>query len=114
MIADAITDARAVLVLEPSADGALKTSRKGTSWYTVGFAGRAAHAGLDPERGVNALSAAAELVTPCSGWGDPALGTTVTPDNRAHLGDLEATLRPDKPDINPPRWHWTRLQGTAN
>ena len=79
VIADAITDARAVLVLEPSADGALKTSRKGTSWYTVGFAGRAAHAGLDPERGVNALSAAAEFVTACSGWGDPALGTTVTP-----------------------------------
>ena len=47
--------ARAALVLEASADGgALKTARKGVSLYQVRAVGRAAHAGLEPERGVNA------------------------------------------------------------
>ena len=46
---------RAALVLEASADGgALKTARKGVSLYQVRAVGRAAHAGLEPERGVNA------------------------------------------------------------
>ena len=79
LIADAIGDAEAVLVFEPSIDGALKIARKGTSWYSVGFAGRASHAGLDPERGINALSAAADFVTACGTWGDAAQGTTATP-----------------------------------
>src|SRR3569833_2200742 len=43
--------ATAALVLEASADGALKTERKGVSLYEVRVAGRAAHAGLEPERG---------------------------------------------------------------
>ena len=46
----------AVLVLEPSADGgALKTGRKGVGTFEVVVHGRAAHAGLEPEKGVNAL-----------------------------------------------------------
>lgn len=79
VIADSIRDARAVLVLEAAADGALKTARKGTSWYTIDFAGRAAHAGLDPKRGVNAVGAAAEFVVAARHWADLAAGTTVTP-----------------------------------
>lgn len=79
VIADAIRDARAVLVLEASAEGALKTARKGTSWYTIDVVGRAAHAGLDPERGVNAVGAAAELVIATRGWAHRAAGTSVTP-----------------------------------
>jgi glutamate carboxypeptidase len=53
------TGARAALVAEPSADGAIKIERKGVSAYELEVIGRAAHAGLEPERGVNA---AAELV----------------------------------------------------
>jgi glutamate carboxypeptidase len=47
----------AVLVLEPSAgaDGQLKTARKGVGWAEISIAGRAAHAGLDPGAGVNAV-----------------------------------------------------------
>jgi glutamate carboxypeptidase len=48
----------AVLVLEPSADGgALKIARKGTGTFQVTIEGRASHAGLEPEKGVNALVA---------------------------------------------------------
>ena len=69
-----------VLVCEPSADGgALKTARKGTGTFEVVVHGRAAHAGLEPEKGVNALVAAAELITRIATFGDPATATTVTP-----------------------------------
>lgn len=79
VIAGALTSAKAVLVFEPSASGALKTERKGTSWYRIKFHGRAAHAGLDPERGVNATVEAAAFVMATQTWGDQDTGTTVTP-----------------------------------
>jgi glutamate carboxypeptidase len=79
LIRSATARADAVLVLEPSLDGALKTARKGTSWYAVDLTGRAAHAGLDPDRGINALLAASELAVAATGWADPVAGTTVTP-----------------------------------
>jgi glutamate carboxypeptidase len=79
VIRDATQRCEAVLVLEPSLDGALKTARKGTSWYAVDLHGRAAHAGLDPDRGINALLAASHLAISTSGWADAGLGTTVTP-----------------------------------
>ncbi len=79
VIAGALTNASAVLVFEPSASGALKTERKGTSWYRIKFHGRAAHAGLDPERGVNATVEAAAFVMATQTWGNQDAGTTVTP-----------------------------------
>lgn len=79
LIADAIRDARAVLVLEPALGSSVKIARKGTSWYVLTFHGRAAHAGLDPERGVNAAVEAALLTIACRAWADHAVGTTVTP-----------------------------------
>ena len=72
--------AGAVLVLEPSADGgALKVARKGTGTYRVHVEGRAAHAGLEPEKGVNALVELAAQVTAIATIGRPEAGTTVTP-----------------------------------
>jgi glutamate carboxypeptidase len=70
----------AALVLEASADGgALKTERKGVSLYRVRVSGRAAHAGLEPERGVNASVELAHQVLAVNGLGDAGRGTTVTP-----------------------------------
>jgi glutamate carboxypeptidase len=79
VIADAVRGAEAVLVFEPSADGALKTARKGVAQYTVRVAGRAAHAGLEPERGVNAAVEAARQVLSIAALAAPDEGTTVTP-----------------------------------
>ena len=70
----------AVLVLEPSADGgALKVARKGVGTFEVTIHGRAAHAGLEPEKGLNALVEAAHQVLAIAGLADPTVGTTVTP-----------------------------------
>lgn len=70
----------AVLVLEPAGDGgAIKTGRKGIGTFSVDIAGRAAHAGLEPEKGVNAILEAAHQVHRIVTFADPARGTTVTP-----------------------------------
>ena len=70
----------AALVLEPSADGgALKIARKGTGTFDVRITGRASHAGLEPEKGINALLELAHQVQRISTFGNAELGTTVTP-----------------------------------
>lgn len=70
----------AVLVFEAAADGgAIKTARKGVSQYYVTVKGRASHAGLDPEAGINATLELAHQVIRISEMGDAAAGTTVTP-----------------------------------
>ncbi len=70
----------AVLVLEPSADGgALKIARKGTGTFNVTITGRASHAGLEPEKGINALVELAAQVPRIVAIARPDLGTTVTP-----------------------------------
>jgi len=80
LIEDEARCAEAVLVLEASADGgALKTARKGTSLYEVCIAGRAAHAGLEPDKGINATVELAHLVPVVAALADPGAGTTVTP-----------------------------------
>jgi glutamate carboxypeptidase len=48
--------AHAVLVLEPSANGALKTARKGVGEFRITAHGRSAHAGINPEAGINAIN----------------------------------------------------------
>jgi glutamate carboxypeptidase len=71
---------QAVLVLEPAAaGGALKCARKGISRYEVRVHGRAAHAGLEPEKGVNSAVEAAHQLLQVTALADPARGTTVTP-----------------------------------
>jgi glutamate carboxypeptidase len=90
-----------VLVLEPAADGgALKIGRKGVGMYSVQVGGRAAHAGLEPEKGVNALVEAAHQVLAITSIARADEGTTVTP-TVAHAGTAEnvvpatATIRVD-------------------
>jgi glutamate carboxypeptidase len=70
----------AVLVLEGAADGgAIKTGRKGCGTFQIAIKGRASHAGLEPEAGVNALIEASHQVIEIAGLGRPDIGTTVTP-----------------------------------
>jgi len=68
-----------VLVLEPSLAGAAKVARKGTGLVDVRFRGRAAHAGLEPEKGASALLEMARFALFAASLSDPAAGTTVTP-----------------------------------
>jgi glutamate carboxypeptidase len=69
---------RRVLVLEPSQGGAAKVARKGTGDFELRFAGRAAHAGLEPEAGASALAELARFVIFAEGLADAQRGTSVT------------------------------------
>lgn len=69
----------AVFVLEPSygPDGRLKTERKGVGEATLIVTGRSAHAGIDPESGVNAVHELALQITRLLKWNDRKRGITV-------------------------------------
>lgn len=69
----------AVLVFEASLDGKVKTGRKGTAMYQVAVTGKASHAGLEPEKGVNATTELAKLVMQISDFENSKFGTTVVP-----------------------------------
>lgn len=79
LIEDEARRARAVLVLEPGLGGQVKVARKGVSMYHLAVTGRAAHAGLEPERGINALVELAAQVPVIASFGDATLGTSSTP-----------------------------------
>jgi glutamate carboxypeptidase len=69
----------AVLVFEPSLPGgALKTSRKGVGRFELVARGVAAHAGLDPGKGVSAVRELARQILAIDDLQDPANGVTLT------------------------------------
>lgn len=73
-------DSEYVLVIEPTlGDGVLKTARKGGSQYVVNVTGRAAHAGVEPEKGANAVVELARQVIAIEQLADVERGTTVSP-----------------------------------
>ena len=71
--------AQAVLVFEASLDGKVKTGRKGTAMYQVNVIGKASHAGLEPEKGINATTELAKLVMQIAALENPEFGTTAVP-----------------------------------
>ncbi len=88
LIEDLARGARAVLVLEaPFMNGDLKIARKGVGEYTIDVHGVAAHQGLEPEKGKNAVVSAAGLVQQIIALQDPAQGTTLGP-NVIHGGTV--------------------------
>src|SRR5438105_5909899 len=65
-------------VLEsPLPGGTLKTARKGTGDYLVRITGRAAHAGVEPQKGISATSELAHQILALHALNDYPLGTTV-------------------------------------
>ncbi len=67
-----------VLVIEPPlANGALKTGRKGVGAYRLTVEGRAAHAGVEPEKGVSAIEELARQILDLHALTDLDAGTSV-------------------------------------
>ena len=92
----------AVLVLEPAGgpEGQLKTRRKATGTAEIVIAGRAAHAGLDPGAGVNAVHELALQATQLMRLNNPRRGITVNPTiaqggTRSNVIPAEARLTVD-------------------
>lgn len=78
LIEEEARGAACALVLEPPAtDGRVKTARKGTGIFTMEALGRAAHAGLEPEKGASAVLEIARQIERLHGLSEPSQGTTV-------------------------------------
>jgi len=72
----------AVFVLEPALGprGLLKTSRKGVGEAKLTVHGRASHAGLAPEKGINAIHELAAQITRIEKWNDLRRGVSINAD----------------------------------
>ncbi len=79
LIKELAEGADAVLVLEASLDGRVKTGRKGTAMYQISVHGKAAHAGLEPENGINATTEISHIILALAALENPKHGTTVVP-----------------------------------
>jgi glutamate carboxypeptidase len=79
LVEEEAKNAAAALVLEPPAPGGVvKTGRKGIGEFTVRALGRAAHAGLDPAKGVNAIVELAHQTLRLAALNDYERGITVS------------------------------------
>ena len=78
-------------VLEPplGLDGKLKTARKGIGRFTLTVEGKAAHAGLDPTKGVNAIVELSHLVQKLYAMNDYEKGITV------NVGTIQGGISPN-------------------
>ncbi len=80
MIEQLAQEAEAVLVFESGgSEGQVKVARKGVAIYELEVVGRAAHAGVEPERGVNATVEVSHQVLAIAGISAPDGSTTVVP-----------------------------------
>lgn len=94
--------AAAVLVIEPSygLEGAVKTARKGVGEYLVKVTGKASHAGLDFQKGVNAIVELARQIGKITAFTDLQRGLTVnvgivSGGSRTNVVPAEATAQVD-------------------
>src|SRR5439155_7651251 len=77
-------------VLEsPLPGGTLKTARKGTGDYFVRIQGRAAHAGVEPQKGISATQELAHQTLALHALNDYTSGTTI------NVGVVHAGTRPN-------------------
>jgi glutamate carboxypeptidase len=105
----------AVLVLEPAygREGHLKTQRKGVGGAEIIVTGRSAHAGIDPEKGVNAVHELALQIAWLMEMNDLRRGVTVqttvvsggtitnvVPEHARALVDIRYAHAADIPRIN--------------
>ena len=89
-IREAAAEADVCLVLECArANGDIVSSRKGILDTAIAITGRAAHAGVEPEKGRSAILAAADLVTRLHGLNGRWPGVTV------NVGLIEGGTRPN-------------------
>jgi glutamate carboxypeptidase len=72
----------AVFVLEPSFGprGLLKTARKGVGEAEIIVHGRASHAGLAPQEGINAVHELAQQIARLQNWNDMSRGISINAD----------------------------------
>lgn len=98
-----------VLVMEsPLPGGVIKTARKGVGSFDVDIVGRAAHAGVEPEKGISAIHEAAYQVLALQALNNPAEGTTVSAG--VISGGTAANVIPAAAHIDVDTRAWTQAE----
>ena len=82
------------MIMEPSLgpSGELKTTRKGVGRFIVTVRGKAAHAGLNPEKGISAILELSHVVQALFALNDPEKGVTV------NVGTIDGGMRRGIPE----------------
>jgi glutamate carboxypeptidase len=75
--AEALRSAYVLVMESPLPGGVLKTSRKGGGGFVLEITGRAAHAGVEPERGISAIQELAHQTLKLHSLTDMTQGSTV-------------------------------------
>jgi glutamate carboxypeptidase len=83
--------ANRAFIMEPALgiDGKLKTRRKGVGRFSITVQGQAAHAGLDPDKGVSAILELSYVIQKLHALNDPANGINI------NVGVIEGGTRPN-------------------
>ena len=107
----------AVFVLEPSfgLEGRFKTQRKGVGEAQLMVTGRSAHAGIDPERGVNAVHEISLQIARLMKLNNPRRGITVQAN--VVQGGTVTNVVADRAlfdRIAPPQWNPSQIKVTRN
>jgi glutamate carboxypeptidase len=101
----------AVLVCEPATpDGAVKIARRGVGHYRITAMGRAAHAGEEPERGLNAGVEIALQIPGILGLASPEHDTTVTPTVLRAGTTINSIPESGHIDVDVRAWSRTELE----
>jgi len=84
-----VADRVFVMELSLGASGKLKTRRKGLGEFTIRVMGKAAHAGLEPEKGASAILELSFAIQQLFALNDPERGVTV------NVGNIDGGIRPN-------------------
>lgn len=97
-IEDTAAKSKNVIVLEPArANGNLVNQRKGIGRYTVDILGKAAHAGVEPEKGISATQELAHWILEIHKLSDPKKGTNLNAG--CVTGGTAANVVPEKAQV---------------
>jgi len=103
-------EAQCAFILEPAGPkNSLKTKRRGTGHYKLTVIGRAAHAGVEPEKGINAITELAHQLLEIQSWNGSGKGisanvgliqggtrTNVIPERAEAMVDVRCDTLQDK------------------
>jgi glutamate carboxypeptidase len=98
LIEDEARTARAAFILEPGGpNNGLKTKRRGVGRFTITAHGKAAHAGVEPEKGINAIEELAHQILEIQSWNQERSGISVNAG--LMQGGTRTNVIPEKAEV---------------
>jgi glutamate carboxypeptidase len=95
-IRDLAKSSKVSVIMEPKLSGNIKKARKGVADFTIHVDGVSAHAGVEPEKGANAIVELSRLVLKAVGLQNISKGTTINVGKIA--GGTATNVVPDSAD----------------